>query len=565
MKKTFSLAIVCLMILSLVLSACGTTAPASSSAAPSAPAAPASSSASVNPADVAPPADDGSWTSPGGIKYPLEGKPKLTWYYELAANNYIKDETENTAFIQAMEATGVELEFRHPVVGQEVQTLNLMMASGDLTDMIYRTDVRYEPGFDFGLQEGLFIDHDELLKAYAPDYMAIVNSEDDLKRQVATDQGKIRGFAMMTVDSEGFDMLPLRIELPASGPAIRKDILDKLGLDVPKTIADWDKALRAMKADGVEIPLMIWNVTDTIDKDVGTFITAYGIAPEFYIKDGKVLYGPAQDEMKNYLELMRSWYADGLIDREWPTRKAADAEALIFNAANTKNVGAYTRYTTAYPLQAHNMGLEMVGTPIPVLNDISEINWRQNNNLSRGYITTITSACKTPEAAAMFLNYGYTDPGYKLYNYGIDGVNYDGFDANGIPQYIGVFKTEWDARRESFRLHNGSYLKSDYRCNPRSTALDGTLYQYRQEWGKPSNDYVLPPFSMTADEGKESASIMADIVTLREEMFTKFIIGSIPMSDFENVFQPAVESMNLARACEIREDAVARYWAREIN
>ena len=87
-------------------------------------------------------------------------------------------------------------------------------------------------------------DYEDLM----PNYMAIVNSNEILKRESVTDEGNRWCFFYIYKDGRG----------PNFGPAIRKDFLDKVGMDLPETYDDWHEVLTAFKEQlGIEIPLYV--------------------------------------------------------------------------------------------------------------------------------------------------------------------------------------------------------------------------------------------------------------------------------------------------------------------
>ena len=96
------------------------------------------------------------------------------------------------------------------------------------------------------------------------------------------------------------------------GLCVRQDWLDDLNLEIPVTIEDWHKTLVAFHDEkGAESPLSIGQYGYTI---MEPFLTAYGVASEFYKKsDGTIGFGPLEEGYKQWVELFREWYAEGLI------------------------------------------------------------------------------------------------------------------------------------------------------------------------------------------------------------------------------------------------------------
>ncbi len=99
-------------------------------------------------------------------------------------------------------------------------------------------------------------------------------------------------------------------------------------------------------------------------------------------------------------------------------------------------------------------------------------------------------------------------------------------------------------------------MKSDLRSNPRRWMED--LENYRNVWDKQPADYVLPPITLTAEEGAEYAKIMSDIESYRNEMMLKFITGQEPLDKFDE-YVNNIKSMNIDRVIEIYKTALDRY------
>jgi putative aldouronate transport system substrate-binding protein len=75
--------------------------------------------------------------------------------------------------------------------------------------------------------------------------------------------------------------------------------------------------------------------------------------------------------------------------------------------------------------------------------------------------------------------------------------------------------------------------------------------------------YVLPPVTPTPRESQESARIMNEIRTYRDEMEIKFILGTVPLTDAAWVnYVNTIKRLGIDRALEIQNTALARYNAR---
>jgi putative aldouronate transport system substrate-binding protein len=81
-------------------------------------------------------------------------------------------------------------------------------------------------------------------------------------------------------------------------------------------------------------------------------------------------------------------------------------------------------------------------------------------------------------------------------------------------------------------------------------------------WGESaSGDWVMPPVTMTTEEGTEYANIYGDIQTFITETIPQFITGSKPMSEYD-AFIEQLKTLNIDRCIEIQQAALDRYLSR---
>lgn len=131
---------------------------------------------------------------------------------------------------------------------------------------------------------------------------------------------------------------------------LRKDWLDKLGLQEPSTIDEMADVLRAFiekdpdgngQADTVGLVVLntVYGGYPNNHFAVDNIFTAFDAYPNVWIRDseGKAAYGSVQPEMKDALQLLSDWYQEGLIDKEFTTRTSDDIVALI----SSGQCGAY--------------------------------------------------------------------------------------------------------------------------------------------------------------------------------------------------------------------------------
>ena len=89
------------------------------------------------------------------------------------------------------------------------------------------------------IKDGRIIRLNELIDSYAPNLKRIIESDPDVKKQIALDDGTIYMFPLLKLDA---------LKLNATSVLImRQDWLDKLNLKVPTNIDEWYTVLKAFK------------------------------------------------------------------------------------------------------------------------------------------------------------------------------------------------------------------------------------------------------------------------------------------------------------------------------
>jgi putative aldouronate transport system substrate-binding protein len=329
--------------------------------------------------------------------------------------------------------------------------------------------------------------------------------------------------------------------------------MDQLDLENPKTIAEVENALTLFKDEiGATSPLIMSTVG--VDGLGGCFVSAFDIGPGFYQKDGTVYYGPIQPEFKDYLTLMHDWYQKGLIDQDfvardedaWKRMLTTGESGAIIHSPDT--VGAWMTDVTP-----------MMGGYNPVLNEGDTINFRLKTFRARPpYAMAVTTECATPEIAVKFLNYGYTEEGYMLYNYGIEGETYNLVDGKAVYKDKMLNNPDWPVLDAilKFKVHIGPFLRFEHEGNP---AINQTTSGIRQFWTESSGtDYVMPMVTLTAEEGAEYARIMNQVNTYQNTAVLEFILGTKPLDEFDS-YVDDMEKLELGEVIEMEQAALIRY------
>lgn len=489
-------------------------------------------------------------------KYPIETEAKLTYWCDIpTAVSTVYNNIGETEFAKNLEkATGVKVEYMHPAAGQEKTALSLMIASDQLPDMIEANWLGHGGGASKSIEEEIILELNDLIDENAPNLRKFLEENPEIDKMVKTDDGSYYAFPFI----RGDDRL-----LVSVGNLIRNDWLEELGLDKPETIQELEEVLIAFRdKKGASLPLS-FNPGQR-----SRFLGNFSTSADFYLENGKIVYGPMTENYKTAVETMKRWYDMGLLD---PNFVSADDTAITSNVLNGKtgvtvNTGGGGLGTWLDSMKGKDWS--MTGMPFTKISEDKNVTYFPVENPYPGYgSVAITTACKNPALAVRWLDYAYGEEGNVLFNFGTEGVSFEKTD-DGYKYTETIFNnpdglTMAQAMSKYFKSStDGPFVQSvDY--------IDGFYYRPQQQealdaWTKNISSVRnnnLPPFSLTEDESKEYSEIMAEIKKYESKMYTAFVMGTSSMDDFDS-FVGTLKKMKIERAIEINQAALDRYNAR---
>ncbi|MCL6613158.1 MAG: extracellular solute-binding protein [Firmicutes bacterium] len=503
--------------------------------------------------------------------YPLKTDVTLTYWMELHQNTaLITTNFGDLPLAKELEKrTGIKVKYIHPPVasqavgptGRATEAFNLMVASGELPDII-EYFWRYIPGGPTAaIKNGIIIRLNDAIKKWAPNLRAFLRKHPEIDKMVKTDEGDYFCFPFLRGTGPG----PL---LSTAGLIIRKDWLDELGLPIPTTIDEWYTVLKAFKEKkGATAPLTIQmgNLREDFANAFNFFAPSMGNG--FYVDRGKVKYGWIDPNMKNFYITMNKWYKEGLIDPNFATLSSKTIDANILSgksgAAHGSGGSGIGRWLPA--LREKDPKADLAGCPWPAAKKgekIAKFGYAQAIWPGEGGNAAISTKCKNVEAAVRFLDYNYSPEGHLLMNFGIEGISYKMVD--GYPTYTDTIMKASAITQEMSRYMRG-HTNGPFVQDPRYLEQYYALPQQKQaqaEWMKTDAvKYHLPPISLTSEESSEVAKIISEIDTYNSEMFMKFIMGTEPIENFDK-YVAQVKKLGLDRVLEIYQRAYERYRRR---
>lgn len=494
----------------------------------------------------------------GEFQLPIVDEPTTLSYFVADDSNaaIMTTDWNDNEFYQEMERrTGVHLEFEMVSSADYQTNFNLMIASGNLADMIYVGASYYAEGVDAAIDDGYFLDLTDLVDEYMPNYEKVRTSDVQYELLSTTDSGRLGAVYELRQSKQG----------PWLGLWIRQDWLDDLNLDTPVTFDDYHEVLTAFKNEkGATAPLIL-NFSGS-DGEFGTMSGGLNVLNSWQLDEtGKVNFGPYMDAWKEYVTIMHQWYTEGLIDPDFMATDERTADmAKVVTGASGLFAALYTM-PSVYEAASEDPNMDLAPVNPPVMNEGDEGHIRLRDSYTSGN-TAISADSENWEVALRWLDYLYTDEGALLANYGVEGDTFE-FDENGEPVFTDkILNNEngWTMTQTvasylcpSAGIANWSDWTRELAGVPEK---DQACYDV---WSEFSDDWRLPSsVTLTQEESTERAALYADISTIVKEQTAQFISGALDIESNWDAYISALEASGMERAIEITQAAYDRYLAR---
>ena len=496
--------------------------------------------------------------APGApFSYPITSGGRVTYWQQVQgvwASNF--SNLGHTPMAQRlMQLTGVEIEYLHPPAGTQVEAFNLMVASGEYPDIIqFNFHTSFPGGATRALNDGIVIPLNDVIDRWAPNLRAFLNERPDIDRSVRTDDGYYYTFPFV----RGHDRL-----LFSSGPIIRKDWLDDLGFDLPRTLDEVYRILVAFRdIKGASAPYT------AAGGATGQFVYPFGQEGAFYVDDdGRVRHGALEPGYRRYLETMAQWYREGLLDGDLFSVNAATATTKITTGVSGISAGSINAQMMTWNIAGRRTDPNFTLAMFPALT----LNQGERPRFSNGDLpygtntismTGISTQCSNVELAARFLDFGYTHDGHMLFNFGIEGTTYT--MVNGVPTYTDYILNNPQGISMANILGGYALAGSGGPFVQNVGVVDQGIDQYEAVIARDTITapwilrHKMPIISLTPAESSELAQIMSGVNTFISERNARYILGTEAFSTYDN-YMATLRSMGLPRAIEIQNAALTRF------
>ena len=435
------------------------------------------------------------------------------------------------------------------MAGQE--QFQLMMASGDYTDLLDSPGSNYSTGLQGAMDDDVLLDLTDLVAEVMPNYSAIVATNDEYIQGTKVDDGRI---GMI------YNLKP-ETYMPTEGPVIRQDYLDDLVL----------VAFRDNYGATMWIPFSGSPLGNYLGAGYGvasTYLTFMSGREPFYQVDGEVKFGPMEDGFFDYLTMLNQWYEEGLIWSDFASyteRFNMPPEDGILSG----QFGVFFCGTANWQMWANaseDPDFRLVAFHDPVLKAGDTNHLRAENFLVTQGGVGISTTCAYPEEAAKLIDYCFSEEGRFLLSFGTEGKTFE-YDDQGHPQYTDLITANPDGLNQtaamaiyvSFGISSIEHPDTAYLVTTNTPDQDAAA----GIWTETSdNAYGIPNvISMTTDESSENASLLSDIGTYVSTWMVKAIMGDQKLTEesFREFRDTLENQLHIDTCIANKQSALDRY------
>lgn len=427
---------------------------------------------------------------------------------------------------ELMNRLGVKINFRHYSTNEERYTI---LASGDLPDIFENEWTTFMGGPQQAIENGYIIKLNDVINHDSPNLRGYLDKHPEIDKMVQTTDGIYYVYPFIRSDKR---------LLTSTGPVIRKDWLDDLGLEVPETIEEWHRALLLFKekkgASCAFVPTTV--------NSLYPFFGAYGVWPAFYQENGRVKHGVLDE--KNYkaaLENLHSWYKEGIIDPFFILNITDDTMQSYMLSGKSGAFVGLAGYAIGYLLEVStDNNFNIVPAPYPVLSKGDKAKFAISESyFSPVYGAAVTTQCEDVQAAARVLDYAYGREGSKLFNYGIEQENYIMVKDQERFTDMMYKNPEGLSVRSAMRMYNRSAYGGPF--VQEFNAIEQYYYLPQQKmsfdvWANDMEQYNIPPVAIS-NKRMDFDGLLFNFNSYLTQQQNMFIMGARPISEYDRFVQ----------------------------
>lgn len=569
-KHRLLIMVLCLTMLVSIFSSCGTGSSVDSQETTSAETAASEETAAPQTDEETPAAASDADAAPvetaDDFQLPIcEETQTISYWFEMSPQvaSYLNTMNDNISYQLLEELTNVHVDF-WAVTDETDQQFSLMVASGDYADIMIWGSRYYPGGAIKGVEDEVFMELTDVINEYMPNYGALIDDPSVYGQVIMTD-GRIGEIFTLNRNPS----------VPGTGPIVRKDWLDKLGI-APEDIVTYDDYYNMLSQFKSEFGATGALYLGPNGVPSGNYLTAgYGVAAytdssedtgAYYQDNGTVYYGPIQDGFKDYLTMMNQWYEDGLISSDYLQHSDIQVTAGDVTDGSTGLWYHMSQIMSEHMASAIDEGFESIAIKDAVMKegDLNRLGSYSDSTVG-GNSLSISATCEQIDVVAKWVDFAFSEQGSLIYSYGVEGETYN-YDSDGNPVFTDLIANNPDGLGTitACNLHaiqtGIGYLYED-RFDSTYPAAALEAGQIWMETLDLDNMMTIPAAAnLSALDAEIYAEGYSNILTYVQENIAKFITGARSLDEFD-AYVADIEAMGIADCVQCWQNAVDSYLA----
>lgn len=476
------------------------------------------------------------------------------------AYNYMeKGMDSNETYNELQARTGIGFDWVACTPDNSAESFMLSIASQDYYDIYVDGNSQFNGGADAAVEQEVFLDLAGMIHEYCPNLENLLNADEAAKTAAMTDSGVLIGAPQFFNRPRGM----------THGFVARQDWLEEFGNTDLETYDDWHDFLSFIRDNHDGASFLLASSGCCMNGYliggygvIGNIETNMGFSMPFYQEDGQVKFGPIEDGYYEYLKMVRQWYEEGLIYKDFVSQwNPFEPDLGLITGGD---LGIFI--TDQWNIDSYDASMEDGGSWVaiqdPTKNAGDQLHFGDEMLTVNPIFWCVSTGCEYPELALQMFNYTYSEEGSLLMNYGVEGLTYE-IGQDGQPHYT-EFITDAGISLD-FSLYCHVTTNAPYVLN-----VERSYEAYSQKeidavdiWAKDVDcANVLPAnISMTAEESSQYSAIANDIATMISENILAIIVGDKDITAYEDLRQ-TIQDMGIDTCIDIYQTAYERYLQR---
>ena len=435
----------------------------------------------------------------------------------------VEREWETNAFFARMEElTGVAVRAHGVSEAEEYDKLIASLHQGEaLADVLFKARLSREQEYSL-LDIGAIIDLAPMIEAHMPNLSALFAAHPEWKEIAALEDGRIASLPLINEHERQVCLW------------INRGWLNRLGLEMPKTLEELTAALLQMK-DGDP------NGNGKKDERAADLLGVYEmrwllpyfgvVADDYHLArnaEGAVVFAPELPEYRAFIEYLRGWYLNGILTNN-AFRNMHSVEALADPEDETVYSGMMLTMT---PYTHVPMDAIMDYEPLLIPGPDGALRWRDLLGEIWTGCFAVTSRCEDVAGALRWADALYGEAGALLAFAGVEGEDYTfGSDGKWAFNLTGG-RTVNDIRAQVL-IYTGESVPGAYPyafIERVDSDVDNHVFAANERVREVSERVTLA-YALAREDQARADALAAQIGGLVDKGIARFVTGEVELSD----------------------------------